>query len=119
MAAVVLLLLLQDLNPFPFAVALVCTATWVAYGFAARDYNMFFCNIPGLAIGLYTSITTYPYASRRVRAIWSQCSACKSSPLSSACTSFAAAAAAWCACLTDPMPNTHTTCLVSDCRCKT
>jgi hypothetical protein len=67
MAAVVLLLLLQDLNPFPFAVALVCTATWVAYGFAARDYNMFLANIPGFTATMYTTVTSHALAPPKVR----------------------------------------------------
>lgn len=62
------LICMQDLNPFPFAVALVCTATWVAYGFAARDYNMFLANIPGFTATLYTTITAHALATRKVGA---------------------------------------------------
>lgn len=57
---------MQDLNPFPFAVALVCTASWVAYGFASRDYNMFLGNIPGFTATLYTTVTSYALATRKV-----------------------------------------------------
>eukprot|EP00878_Enallax_costatus_P016032 GHUV01016808.1.p1 GENE.GHUV01016808.1~~GHUV01016808.1.p1 ORF type:complete len:222 (+),score=60.16 GHUV01016808.1:184-849(+) len=58
---------MQDLNPFPFAVALVCTATWVAYGFAARDYNMFLANIPGFTATLYTTVTSHALANRKTQ----------------------------------------------------
>eukprot|EP00775_Hariotina_reticulata_P009134 gene9134-9302_t len=56
-----------DLNPLPFVITVANCAAWNGYGFAAHDYNMFFCNIPGLAIGLFTSITTYPFASRKMQ----------------------------------------------------
>lgn len=47
-------------------ITVINCATWNAYGFAAHDYNMFYCNIPGLAAGLFTTITTYPFVSRKV-----------------------------------------------------
>ncbi|KAF8054899.1 APY5 [Scenedesmus sp. PABB004] len=58
---------LGDLNPFPFAVALVCTASWVAYGFASRDYNMFLANIPGFTATLYTTVTSHALATRKTQ----------------------------------------------------
>jgi hypothetical protein len=47
-------------------VALVCTASWVAYGFASRDYNMFLANIPGFTATLYTTVTSHALATRKV-----------------------------------------------------
>lgn len=50
----------------PFAVTFMSTACWNAYGLAAPDYNMFLPNIPGFIAALYTSITCYALASKKV-----------------------------------------------------
>eukprot|EP00775_Hariotina_reticulata_P011424 gene11424-11570_t len=58
---------LGDLNPIPFAVTLVSTCSWNAYGFAAPDYNMFLPNIPGVTAALYMCLTGHALASPKVQ----------------------------------------------------
>lgn len=48
---------LGDANPLPFVITIINCVGWLMYGCLKKDYFLFFSNITGIILGIYSSLT--------------------------------------------------------------
>ena len=59
-------LIVQDLNPLPFAATILNCSGWVVYTVLVRNWFVFCTDAPGLLCSIWMTFSLYPHASLRV-----------------------------------------------------